>query len=85
MAGKFQPPPVQQNTFLDPYSQAPNLAWQRWFELIPPAIGAPATSGDVPSAENNFQGIQGQIATDGNFLYICTGANQWKRVALSAL
>jgi hypothetical protein len=84
MAGKFQPPPVQQNTFLDEYSQGPNQAWQRWFELIPPQIISPATTGSVP-AKANSQGIEGQMASDGEYLYICIGANSWKKVPLNSL
>jgi hypothetical protein len=81
MAGNFQPPPIQGQSFLE--GGAPSYAWAKWFELIPPALTSPAASGSVP-ASATAQGIQGQIATDGAYLYICTGVNQWKRVALAS-
>ena len=28
-------------------------------------------------------GIQGQIAQDGSYLYVCTAPNTWKRVAIA--
>lgn len=28
-------------------------------------------------------GIQGQIAEDGSYLYVCTAPNTWKRVAIA--
>lgn len=28
-------------------------------------------------------GIQGQLAQDGSYLYICTAPNTWKRVAIA--
>lgn len=28
-------------------------------------------------------GIQGQLAQDGSYLYVCTANNTWKRVAIS--
>ena len=28
-------------------------------------------------------GIQGQIAQDGSYLYVCTATNTWKRVAIA--
>jgi hypothetical protein len=36
----------------------------------------------VPSTSTSF-GDQGQIESDGSYLYICISENQWKRVALS--
>jgi len=32
---------------------------------------------------NNSPGTAGQISTDANYIYVCTAANTWKRVALS--
>jgi hypothetical protein len=28
-------------------------------------------------------GIQGEVAWDANFIYICTATNTWKRVAIA--
>jgi len=33
---------------------------------------------------NNSSGIAGQISVDANYIYVCTAANTWKRVALSS-
>jgi hypothetical protein len=80
MAGKFQPPPIQGQKFIDEDGH-PTEPLRKWLELIPPALTSPANSGSVPAASTS-QGIGGQMATDGNFLYICTGTNTWKRLAL---
>ena len=82
MAGKFQPPPVQGQKFIDEDGH-PTDPLRKWLELIPPALTSPANSGSVPKTSVG-QGIQGQLATDGVYLYICTGVNQWKRVLLTA-
>lgn len=91
MAGKFQPPPVQGQVFLDA-DGAPSYPWKQWFELIPPALTSPASSSGPPAASSapNAPGIVGQIAFDQNFIYVCiqsASATQkavWKRAALSA-
>ncbi len=77
---KFQTPPIQGQQFLD--GQEPSNAWQRWFELIQAALSGPAAPATSDAAGTPIQ-MQG-VATDGNFLYICVGVNQWKRVALNA-
>jgi len=77
---KFQTPPIQGQVFLD--GNEPSHAWQRWFELVKAALSGPKVPPTSASAGTPVQ-IQG-VATDGNFLYICVGVNQWKRVALSA-
>lgn len=81
--GKFQSPPTQFQQFLDE-SGVPTRGWREWFELIPPKITSPGNSGSIPEAANS-QGIGGQMATDGTFLYICIDTNSWKKVALSDL
>lgn len=82
MAGKFQPPPIQGQKFIEEDGH-PTEPLRKWLELIPPALTSPANSGSVPAAPA-AQGIPGQMATDKNFLYVCVGANQWKRIALNA-
>jgi hypothetical protein len=82
VAGKFQPPPIEGQTLVTKDSQA-SFAFRRWLELIPPALTSPANSGDVPETSAG-QGIQGQMATDGNFLYVCVENNSWKRLPLTA-
>lgn len=80
MAGKFQPPPLQGQTFLD--GDSPSFPWQKWFELLRAALSGPQVPASGSAAGTPIQ-IQG-MATDGTYLYVCTGVNQWKRVALSA-
>ena len=82
MAGKFQPPPPQDQQVLEENGDL-TQAYRRWFELIPPALSSPASSGSVP-AKANSPGIAGQIATDGAYFYVCLGPNSWKRAPLSA-
>lgn len=82
MAGKFSPPPIQGQKFVEEDGH-PTDPLRKWLELIPPALTSPANSGSVP-ATAAAQGIPGQMATDGNFIYVCVGANQWKRAALNA-
>ena len=38
-------------------------------------VGAPASA--------SAAGVQGDVAWDANYFYICTAANTWKRVAVS--
>jgi hypothetical protein len=88
MAGKFQPPPIQGQKFVEEDGH-PTDPLRKWLELIPPAVTSPANSGSVPAMALDptgvkSQGIAGQMATDGNFLYVCVGKNSWKRVALGA-
>jgi hypothetical protein len=82
MPGKFQPPPIQGQQLVNEDGTA-TIPFAKWLLLIPPAVTSPANSGSVP-ANSTSQGIAGQMATDGNFLYVCIGTNQWKQVALSA-
>ena len=81
MAGKFQPPPIQGQKFIDDQG-LPTEPLRKWLELIPPALTSPANSGSVPKNIAS-QGVTGQMATDGTYLYVCTGANQWRRALLS--
>lgn len=37
---------------------------------------------DTP-ASKTADGVKGQMACDGSYLYICTDTNTWKRVAIS--
>lgn len=77
---KFQTPPIQGQPFLD--NQEPSYPWQRWFQLIQNALSGSAVPPTAASAGTPIQ-VQG-LATDGTFLYVCTGTNTWKRIALSA-
>lgn len=60
------------------------FSWYHWFAaIVAKSLNAPvvAAASPFPSAST---GTAGQIRYDQNFLYVCTGANTWKRVALSA-
>jgi len=75
----FQPPPFPPQDFLT--GTVPSFPWKRWFETVQQWLsnkGAPATSN---SAGTPLQ-IQG-LETDGQYLYVCIGANQWKRIPLT--
>ena len=37
----------------------------------------------LPPANASDNGIAGEIAWDANFIYVCVGTNQWKRVGIS--
>lgn len=55
--------------------------WLRWFNLIPPRLTAPVQPNPPTSATG--LGTTGEIRQDGSYLYVCTGANQWRRIVLS--
>lgn len=76
---KFQPPPVQQA--LVNKDQTPTHPFQRWLETVQQSLsskGAPLTS-TAAGTPIQFQGFE----TDGEFLYVCVGQNQWKRIPLN--
>ena len=37
---------------------------------------------DVPTVESHNFGVRGQICIDGNYLYVCTALNTWKKISL---
>jgi len=47
----------------------------RFFGNVVLHSGAPATSSST--------GVQGQVAYDSNYMYICVATNTWKRIAAS--
>ena len=59
-----------------------SFSWYTWFSqkvgrnLQTASPSAPQTSG--------ASGTPNQIAYDQNYIYVCVGANTWKRAALSA-
>lgn len=85
---KFQPPPLPPQPFLDEpapgqskTNTAPSFPWKRWLETVQQWLsnsGAPAKS----TAAGTPLQIQG-LETDGQFLYVCTEVNQWKRIPLN--
>jgi hypothetical protein len=59
-----------------------SVSWYQWFATtVARALLSPATSSVPVSA--NAPGTLGQMATDGNYLYVYIGTS-WKRTALAA-
>jgi hypothetical protein len=78
-ANNPNPPPVAQEPVLA--GNIFSFAWYTWLSstvgklLQTASVNAPATSG--------ASGSPGQIAYDQNYIYVCVGANAWKRAALN--
>lgn len=47
------------------------------------ALGLTLTASRVPTTATS-PGSPGMIAWDAGFIYVCTAANSWKRVAIAA-
>jgi hypothetical protein len=59
-----------------------STAWAKNFQqaalqMVSPVAGNPPPHSASPA-------VQGQLATDGVYLYIATGPNTWKRIPLAA-
>ena len=66
--------------FLD--SEYVSPPWVKWLGLIAPRLTSPVTND--PPATSTSTGKQGEIRQDANFLYLCVGTNQWKRIPLTS-
>lgn len=77
-SAKFQPPPLKTSLLAE--DGTVHQAWAQWISLIAPRLTSPVVIG-TPHAN----GVPGQIAQDGTYLYICTATNIWKKIPLSAL
>ena len=76
-------PPQTQEPVLQEGAKGFSFAWYQWFAtVVARGLFGPVSS-NVPAAAN-ASGSFGQIATDGNFLYVCVGTNSWKRTAITA-
>ena len=53
----------------------------RWFQTVGNAINTPLNISEPP-VHSGAPGTIGQVAQDGNFVYVCTAKNTWKRSAL---
>jgi hypothetical protein len=78
-SAKFQPAPL--NTPLLADDGTIHDSWAKWINKIAPRLTSPVVAGTPTSAN----GILGQIAMDGTYLYICTAANTWKKIPLTNL
>ncbi len=77
---KFQPAPVQPQPIVEK-SGEPTFALHQWFQGVQQALsnsGAPLYDA-APGIPLQIQGLE----TDGAYLYVCVGVNQWRRIALS--
>lgn len=91
---KFQDPPIRTQFFPQQGTQLPqtlaklvwifSFPWIKYFQNISATLSTPFQAWPA-GAPSTSQGIPGQFFMyDANFLYVCTGTNQWKRVPLSA-
>ena len=75
----FASPPIQ-TPYLDEQGNI-TLPWIQWFQAVGIELSMPLNG--PPPATSMSKGQFGQAATDGAFLYVCIGTNQWKRTLLS--
>jgi hypothetical protein len=76
-------PPLSQEPVIQEGANSFSFSWYRWFaSVVSPALQSPVDS-SVP-ASAGASGTAGEIATDGNYLYVCVATNSWKRAALNA-
>jgi len=78
--GTFQPQPLQGNKLVEETGH-PTEAYRKWLDKVPPLLTV--LNAKVPTTSGS-PGTPGQIQSDQNFIYVCVGQNQWKRIALSA-
>lgn len=57
-----------------------SFGWAQYFQFAAQQLKTPANQ--TPPALSNAPGTFGQIAIDGNFLYVSVGTT-WKRIALA--
>lgn len=87
----FQSPPVR-TPFIDLSGKAvPDIIsktqwffswpWIKYFQQVSVQLSQPVSL-EVP-ATSTSPGAAGQVSTDGTYLYVATGTNQWKRAALT--
>lgn len=89
---------VQRNNFVAPFSvKTPfltkdekgkmtgtlEITHQRWVGQVTEAINSTAQVTSVIPASSASSGVPGTFAFDSNFLYVCVGASEWRRAALS--
>ena len=60
------------------------LSWVRWFNQVYAAVVQTPTLAAAAPASSTAPGASGTLAYDANYLYICVGNGQWKRVSLTS-
>lgn len=82
----FQPDAIYQTPMVDPKSGLVQWGWVQHFQNAAQLFAAPiSTAAPASSAapvKVNVNSVP--IASDGEFLYVATGPNQWKRIPLSS-
>lgn len=61
-------------------SGVPTPSTAQWMTRLQQVVNFPVS--DSFPATATSMGVAGQIATDGNYVYVCTATNTWKRAAL---
>ncbi|MGH9505232.1 MAG: hypothetical protein ACRD20_20455 [Terriglobales bacterium] len=82
MPGSFQPQPVAGNKLVED-DGTPTPVYRKWLDKLAPALSNLPAFGNPPASSTDVATF-GLMRTDGTFLYIAVGPNQWKRVALTA-
>lgn len=77
---KFQPPAPPGTVIIDKNGE-PVFFFRRWLETVQQWLSNSAAPKTSASAGTPLQ-IQG-LEQDGNFLYVCIGQNQWRRIPLN--
>lgn len=75
-------PPDTREPVLQEETNGFSFAWYQWCALVARILFSPVSASAPATAAAT--GKTGQIATDGNYLYVCVGTNSWKRTALTA-
>lgn len=66
------------STFSSSYT--PSDSTSSWVEIVGTTLRVASTR---TPASNTAAGTAGEICYDGNYIYVCTSANVWKRCAIA--
>lgn len=82
----FQPDDLYKTRIVDPQNGMVSWVWTQHFQQAAQQLAAPVSTA-APAASTdpvkvNVNGVP--IASDGQYLYIAVGPNQWKRIPLTA-
>lgn len=78
---KFADPPIR--TEFVGAKDSPSYPWEQWFQAITNFLSAPQIPRFTPVSSSAI-GVADTITHDDNFVYVCTKANTWKRIALGS-
>lgn len=77
----FNSPGLYKTPIVDPQTGLTTWVWTQAFQQAALQLQSPV-SANVP-ADSAASAVAGQLATDGDYLYVAIGANTWKRVLLT--